>query len=146
MTESIPQAHERLNYSQYEPRLRAVRGVWAQLQQLKSQPATYIAALERHIATLRKREEAEAPLGEAELAAGVKELHVLWSTAYERIWPLTQSRLPCDVLDWMRKWLPADAAKFESAYLAWQKQPSANTLAGMRRAIPAFFTAYETAV
>ena len=146
MPETIAQAHERLNYAHYEARLRSVKGLWAQLQKMKTQtPTAYVVALGKHIATLKKREEAEAPLTDDESDKAFAELQELWAAAYEHAWPMTQRRLPADIQDWMQKWAPTEFAAYVAVHTAWRERPSIVTFKAMRDAIPALFRAFEAA-
>lgn len=146
IVETIPEVHIRLNYAHYEPRLRAVKGLWAQLQKLKANPAAYTRALEQHIAVLRRREAAEAPLADADCDQAWSDISALWSRLYDESRALAQMRLPSDIEAWMEKWDPKTFQGFTQAKQAWIERPSSVTSAAFKKAIAAFFDAYNTAV
>lgn len=142
MDRDIEQAHARLHYEEYEDRLRALKGLWAQLQKMKqAAPAQYIASLDMAIANLRKREVANRSLTEDELNAAWSDLDSHWKAGYTALSD-PRNRIPSSVVGWVEKWAPYVHATYIAAHVNWLEHPSSVSLKAFKEAMTALFGAY----
>ena len=137
--ESVQALHAELNYSEYEPALQSLTGLWRTLQAQRSkaerdprQLKQYRSLLERSIHRLRDGESLPA-----EEAAQAKVEFEQWFEAAKRqhrIHEREALRLPSDFVGWLAKWYPEVASKFTQAQAATERQPSRDNFKRLKEA------------
>jgi hypothetical protein len=148
---NIESVEAKLEFPRFEAQLRAVSGVWAQLQTLRRKAASdpkhvkrYREYLERCI---QNYQEHEVEFSDEDAQRRCDEWRAFYDRRYDEVQARVASRIPDTVEGWCARWIPTVHRDYQAAFNAFtMTKANRKHFTALMNATKAMFDEYEKAV